>query len=137
MKRVLQATLILFVLAFTACSFGLQDDELPGTWHITGVATEAPQLSLALIADAESEALSSIYEFKADHRFTLTSGFLPEGKSGTWEYNAETPSLRLIFDDAGFMGEQFYTLLIEDDNKFTAFEDLGELGSLSMTMTRQ
>ena len=133
--RYILSLCVLFVV-FSGCRKDPKE-KLPGTWKIVKVNFNTPDVAPEDLARAEKIAKSSVYIFRKDGTASVRSDYIPEGVSGSWEINARADSLWVKYIRHGNPEMEEYQLLSLENNAFTVYQDLKEVGNISMDFRKQ
>ncbi len=129
--------LLLVLITISIYGFGqINKEEIVGTWKIIDFSANTPELSPSLINGAKEEALSSVYTFKIDYTFNMTSNYISNGEGGKWEITSEKV-LVMIYDSGREQNKEIYQIEILKDNSMKWKQDLEELGTISMTLKKE
>lgn len=123
-------------ILFYSCSAQINKDEIIGTWKVVEFKTVTPTLSFALIEGAQGEALSSTYSFQKNKTFRMNSNIIFNGEDGNYEFLSGNV-IEMTFTSEEHKTKAEYHLELLSDNLMKWTQDLGELGSLSMTLKKE
>lgn len=114
MKRIHYLIFISLTILHFACNPGSKTETIYGTWKVTDMKVEIPNIHPQLITNAKILALSTTYEFKSDLKYcmTISDNELESGRKhmGSMVFNSNNLSLSTD------------SLLIEKDGIWTAIE---------------
>ncbi len=128
--------LSILAILFCSCSAQINKDEIIGTWKVVEFHTVTPTLSLALIEGAKGEALSSTYSFQKNKTFSMKSDIVFNGEDGNYKISSGNV-IEMTFTSTEHKTKSEYHLELVNDKLMKWTQDLGELGSLSMTLKKE
>ena len=131
---ILACTILISILS---CSSKVDTSKIIGKWKVIEFSTNTPELSPAVIDAGRIEALSSHYSFLKNGDSNLKSNYYKNGKERTWNYNATSNVLTIKNKEKTETGPENYKIESLNDNKMVWLQNLGELGSLKLTLIKE
>lgn len=130
-------TLTLIAVLLSSCSAQINIGDLPGTWQVVNFVANTPIISAELTESAKAIALSSVYTFKEDSTFEMSSDFVPKGESGNWQFLAKEGMIRMDYKPGGQVTLEEYKLELLTANTMRWTQDMGDLGTLTMVLKKE
>jgi len=131
---IIACTILISVLS---CSSKVDTSKIIGKWKVIEFSANTPDLSPAVIDAGRTESLSSHYSFFKNGDSNLKSNYYKNGKERTWIYNSTSNVLTMQNKEKNEDGPESYTIESLNDNKMIWLQDLGELGSLKLTLIKE
>ena len=128
---------IIISSTLVGCNTNYSAITLEGTWEVVAMEADMPELSPSIIKAGEELALSTTYFFRSDNTCLITSSYYPEGYEGVWTFNKDSMTLHVKSTDEIIIDESEYAIEFASKKKIYLSEELEELGSLSMTLTKR
>lgn len=132
--------LFLFIvpLILSSCSSSIAETDIPGTWTVVGYdPTSLKDISEEIVEGGRKEAMSTVYEFKDDFTFKMTSGALPGGLQGEWKYVPGNPGEIIFISPDPHMGSEGFYVTESNASSMKWTQTMGEFGHLTMTLSKQ
>jgi len=136
MKKITFQLALLTILLWS-CKAQINENELIGTWKVIEFNSDTPELSPRIIESAKVEALSSFYSFQNEKTFTKKSDYYSGGIKGKYQFIVENSLIKMISDTGNGNEIEEYRIESLNSNSMTWTQDMGELGSLSMTLEKE
>lgn len=127
-------SLFFSVLVFSISSGLSLKERIYGTWEVVDFEAQVNEASEALIAAGKQESLSSVYVFKEDGTFRLTSDYLKEGREGTFKIYEGLRVLRLSYNDGN---QSYFDILSLENGMMKLKVTIGDLGYTIETLKRR
>ena len=125
------------LITFLSCSSKIDTSKIIGNWKVIEFSADTPDLSPAVIDAGKKEALSSHYSFLKNGDSNLKSNYYKNGNKRTWNYNETSNFLTINNKEKTEIGPENYKIVSLNDNKMVWSQNLGELGSLKMTLIKE
>jgi hypothetical protein len=126
--------LIVGIVSFGFLGISLKKENILGTWDVVDFEGEIREASRELIDAGRKESLSSVYVFKKDNSFRLTSNYLKEGVEGSFKVFEDERVLRIIYKDET---TQEFDILMLENGTMKLKTSYGEMGYTVETLKRR
>ena len=136
MKK-LVALLSLAMFLIYSCNSQINEGDLVGNWKVIEFRADMPDLSPALIEGAKSEALSSSYSFLEGNTFNMKSDIIYNGEGGKYELISGKKVIKMTYNPGGDKDLEEYEIQSLDSKSMIWSQDMGDLGTLSMTLKKE
>jgi len=136
MKKIINL-LSLVTILFCSCNSQINENEIIGNWKVIEFDTNTPTLSSGVIEAAKIEALSTQYSFEKDKSFSMKSNFISDGKSGNYKYLSKKKTFQMAYSSDGVKTLQEYQIESLNGDLMKWTQEMGDLGSISMTLKKK
>jgi hypothetical protein len=131
---------ILLIGVFIYISFNsnaqVENDKINGDWKVVSFSANTPSLSPSLLKGAREEALSSTYSFRTDKTFTMQSEYVTPPENGYWNISDKNEII-MNYNPGGKQNKEIYKIELLNSSTMKWSQDMGELGSLTMTLKKK
>ena len=136
MKKIINL-LSLVTILFCSCDSQINENKIIGNWKVIEFDTDTPTLSSGIIDAAKIEALSTQYSFEKDKSFSMKSKIISDGKSGNYKYLSKKKTFQMTYSSDGVKTLQEYQIESLSDDLMKWTQEMGDLGSISMTLKKE
>ncbi len=136
MKKIINL-LSLVTILFCSCNSQINENKIIGNWKVIEFDTNTPTLSSGVIETAKIEALSTQYSFEKDKSFSMKSNFNSNGKSGNYKYLSKKKTFQMTYSSDGVKTLQEYQIESLNGDLMKWTQEMGNLGSISMTLKKE
>jgi hypothetical protein len=124
---------LMALLLFACNKPAVVEEALPGQWKVIDFKADMPDLSPKLLEGTKEAALANMYAFQADKSMSFN-----DVEKGIWTYDMQTKTLNIKYEE-GSQGPSVEAYQIQEmtDTRMTWFQEVPELGSMTITLEKK